>query len=278
LNWNDIYSLGNDRIDKEHKNLFKIAAEAFSVVNPDNKIKKVKSVLEKLLLYTKNHFEHEEHFMQSIKYPGLEEHKVKHKKIILSMKSFVKNLPNMKIIEIEKELAHFIEIWFIAHIVYEDKKLSQWINNNEIPEFSFSWKSSYSIGNTTIDAEHQELFQIASEAFKRVPSNEKKRKIVSTLNKLFHYFQEHFKNEENYMESLKYDKLENHKTIHVEIMQTLSQLTRNSATMDIESIEENLTNFIEESLVNHIMNEDKKISHWIQFLKDLEEAKELKEV
>ena len=241
-------------------------------------MKKIKSVLEKLLLYTKNHFEHEEHFMQSIKYTGLEDHKVKHEKIILSMKSFVKNLPTMKIIEIEKELAHFIEIWFVAHIVYEDKKISQWINTHEIPDFVFSWKSSYSIGNATIDAEHQELFQIASEAFKRVPSHEKKTKIVGTLNKLFHYFQEHFKNEENYMESLKYDKLEKHKTIHVEIMETLSQLIRNSASMDIESIEENLTHFIEESLVNHIMNEDKKISYWIQFLKDLEETKELKEV
>jgi len=214
--------------------------------------------------------------MQSIKYTGLTEHKIKHEKIILSMKKFVKNLPTMKIIEIEKELAHFIEIWFIAHIIYEDKKITQWIH--DIPEFTFSWKSSYSIGNTTIDAEHQELFQIASEAFKRVPSHEKKRKIVDTLNKLFHYFQEHFKNEEKYMESLKYDKLENHKAIHVEIMETLSKLIRNSVTMGIESIEENLTDFIEESLVNHILNEDKKISYWIQFLKDLEEAKELKEV
>lgn len=216
--------------------------------------------------------------MQSIKYTGLTEHKIKHEKIILSMKKFVKNLPTMKIIEIEKELAHFIEIWFIAHIIYEDKKITQWINTHDIPEFTFSWKSSYSIGNTTIDAEHQELFQIASEAFKRVPSHEKKRKIVDTLNKLFHYFQEHFKNEEKYMKSLKYDKLENHKAIHVEIMETLSKLIRNSVTMGIESIEENLTDFIEESLVNHILNEDKKISYWIQFLKDLEEAKELKEV
>jgi len=30
--------------------------------------------------------------------------------------------------------------------------------------------------------------------------------------------------------------------------------------------------------VNHILNEDKKILYWIQFLKDSEKAKELKEV
>ena len=196
--------------------------------------------------------------MQSIKYPAIAEHKIKHETIILSMKTFVKNLPNMKIIEIEKELAHFIEIWFIAHIVYEDKKISQWINNNEIPEFTFNWISSYSIGNTNIDAQHQELFKIASEAFKRAPANEKKIKIKQTLIKLFKYFQEHFESEEEYMKNLKYDKIEEHKTIHVDIMETLSQLLKDSASMEIEDIEENLENFIEISLVNHIMNEDKK--------------------
>ena len=40
LNWNDIYSLNNEKIDKEHKNLFKIAGEAFSVVSPSEKAKK----------------------------------------------------------------------------------------------------------------------------------------------------------------------------------------------------------------------------------------------
>ena len=221
---------------------------------------------------------HEEQFMQSVQYPELPQHKLKHKKIIDSMSTFIKNLPNMKIVEIEKELAHFISIWFISHIIYEDKKITQWINTHEIPEFTFGWKNSYSIGNTTIDAEHQELFKIASEAFKKVPINEKKKKIAQTLNKLFHYFQEHFKNEEEYMESLKYDQLKEHKTIHVGIMETLSLIIRDSVNMSIQEIEDSLTDFIENSLVNHILNEDKKIAYWVQFLKDLKDAKELKEV
>jgi len=278
LNWNDIYSLSSDRIDKEHKNLFKIAIEAFSVVAPDKKMEKVKTVLQKLLRYTKKHFEHEEHFMLSIKYPTLEEHKHKHKEIMISMNKFIKNLPHMKITEIEKELAHFIQIWFVGHIIYEDKKIAQWINKNEIPEFSFSWKSSYTIGDIRVDAEHQELFKIASEAFKCVPENDKKMKIKDTLKKLFKYFQEHFKHEEEYMTSLKYDKLNEHKIIHINIMETLSKIIKDSSHMKVEDIEENLENFIEISLVEHIINEDKKISNWVQFLKDLKASKELKEI
>jgi hemerythrin len=247
-------------------------------VQPDQKVKKVKSVLEKLLQYTKDHFQHEESFMMSIKYPELSEHKIKHEKIIQSMNDFVKNLSKMKINEIEKELAHFIEIWFVSHIVYQDKKISQWITSHEIPEFSFSWKNSYSIGNTIVDAEHQELFMIASEAFKNTPSNEKKRKVFQTLNSLFKYFEKHFKNEEDYMKSLKYDKLEEHKKLHVEIMISLSTIIKNSISMDVEDIQEELSKFIEVSLVNHIVQEDKKIAYWVQFLKDLKNTKELKEV
>lgn len=216
--------------------------------------------------------------MTSIQYPELKVHKMKHQSIIKSMNKFIKDMPNMKIIVIEKELAHFIQIWFISHIVYEDKKITQWINNNEIPEFTFKWKNAYSIGDVTVDAEHQELFKIASEAFKRVPSKEKKIKIKETLHKLFTYFQEHFNHEEEFMKNLKYDKIEEHKKIHVDIMTTLSKLIKDSKNMEIEEIEELLSSFIEESLVNHIMNEDKKILYWVQFLKDLKESKELKEV
>ena len=276
LSWKDNYSLGDNKIDEEHKYLFKIAAEAFSVVAPDKKLEKIKSVLEKLLQYTKSHFDNEESFMSSIKYPELNKHKILHQEIIISMNEFIKNIPNMKISEIEKDLAYNIKIWFISHIVYEDKRITQWIN--KIPAFTFSWKSSYRIGDTTIDAEHQELFQIASEAFKKVPKNEKLKKIKSTLSKLFKYFQQHFENEEKYMLSLNYDKLDNHKIIHKNIMETLSALIKNSSKMKIKEIEDELSSFIEVSLVNHIIKEDRKISLWIQFLKDLEEAKKFKEL
>lgn len=184
----------------------------------------------------------------------------------------------MKIPEMEKELANFIKIWFIAHIIYEDKKISQWMNKNEIPEFTFCWKNSFKIGNTHIDAEHQELFKIASEAFKKVPANEKKAKIKETLKKLFDYFKEHFKNEEEFMISIKYEKIEEHKAIHVNIIDILKKLILDSTNMESKEIEDNLANFIEISLVHHIVNEDKKISHWVQYLDDLEKSKDFKDI
>jgi len=216
--------------------------------------------------------------MYSIGYTELEKHKQLHQKIIISMNNFTAKLLKMKIYEIEKELAHLIEIWFIHHIVYEDKKIAQWQLTHEIPAYTFSWKSTYKIGNTILDAEHQELFKIASEAFKRVPKEKKMSKIKETLNQLFSYFEKHFKDEEEYMQSIKYDKIVAHKKIHQEIIETLKKFLNRVPSMSIEDIEEELKEFIENSLVEHILEEDKKIALWEIYLKDLKEAKELKEV
>ena len=278
LNWNDAYSLGSNKIDKEHKHLFHIAGKAFGVVNPDKKLEKIRTILKELIEYTKTHFDNEEKFMKSISYPELDTHHQAHQKIIISMKNFTKKLPAMSIIEIEKELAHLIEIWFIHHIIYIDKKISQWQLTNDIPDFTFAWQNSYKVEHSIIDAQHQELFNIASEAFKKVPNEDKMKKIKDTLNKLFDYFKKHFHDEEMYMKEIKYDKLEEHIKIHQDIIENLNNFIKKTPSMQIEEIEDELKEFIESSLVVHILNEDKKISNWVQYLKDLKEARELREM
>ncbi|WP_458701695.1 bacteriohemerythrin [Sulfurospirillum sp. 1307] len=276
LTWNELLSLENTQIDNEHKKLFRIAQSAFSVVSPDKKMQKIKDVLKELINYTKTHFSNEEKYMSSIGYPDLEEHKKQHQQIVDSMYDFTRKLPNMKINEIEKELAHLIEIWFVNHIVYNDKKIAAWLKLHEIPEFSFSWKDEYALNNSLLDAEHQELFKIASEAFKKVPKEEKLNKIKKTLNQLFEYFKTHFEDEEKYMLEIKFDKLDAHKKSHEQIIHDLSSFVKNLHSMEIFEIEDKLKDFIQVSLVEHIINEDKKIISWIQYLKDLKEAKDLK--
>jgi len=216
--------------------------------------------------------------MESIGYPDLKEHHDTHNKIISSMNTFTKNLAKMKIVDIEKELAHLVEIWFIHHIIYVDKKIVQWQLTNDIPEFNFRWKNSYKVENSIIDAQHQELFKIASEAFKKVPAQEKMKKIKETLNKLFEYFKKHFEDEETYMKEIKYDKLENHIKLHKDIIENLNKFINKAPKMQIEDIEDELRDFIEGSLVVHILEEDKKILSWNKYLIDLKEAKELREL
>ena len=128
--WKEIYSVNNSIIDKEHKQLFDIAQEAFIPVEGKDKTKKIKAILTDLYDYMKIHFAHEEKFMSEINYPKLDEHKKLHKEIILKINEFVKQLPTMDINDFEKELAKIIDISLIQHIIKEDKKIIIWEKAN----------------------------------------------------------------------------------------------------------------------------------------------------
>lgn len=128
--WKDIYSVNNEIIDKEHKELFNIAQEAFAYVEEKDKTKKIKEIVTDLYDYMKTHFSHEEKFMQDINYPKSEEHKKLHREIILKINEFVKQLPTMNISDFEKELAKIIDISLVHHIIQKDRKIIAWERMN----------------------------------------------------------------------------------------------------------------------------------------------------
>ena len=128
--WKDIYSVNNEIIDKENKELFNIAQEAFAYVEEKDKTKKIKEIVTDLYDYMKTHFSHEEKFMQDINYPKSEEHKKLHREIILKINEFVKQLPTMNISDFEKELSKIIDISLVHHIIQEDRKIIAWERMN----------------------------------------------------------------------------------------------------------------------------------------------------
>lgn len=128
--WKEIYSVGNVEIDREHKKLFDIAQDAFTQVEETQRNLKIKEVLTELYTYMKTHFKHEEKFMQEMKYPLVEEHKILHHHIIEKINTFVKKLPTMDESLFEKELAKIIDIALVHHIIQEDRKIIAWSKSN----------------------------------------------------------------------------------------------------------------------------------------------------
>ncbi|MDD3462986.1 MAG: hemerythrin family protein [Sulfurospirillaceae bacterium] len=127
--WKVEYSTGNEAIDTQHKKLFTTANSAFSVVEPSKKLDKIKKTILLLSQYTGTHFSDEEQYMTSIKYPKLEEHRKIHTHIVSQLSLLIKKIPTMKIGEIERELAYFVQQWIINHIKEEDKKIFAWLNS-----------------------------------------------------------------------------------------------------------------------------------------------------
>ena len=67
-----------------------------------------------------------------------------------------------------------------------------------------SWSKELSIHNDAIDEQHKKLFEIARRAYALTNKKATKEEIITILRELLNYTQEHFKDEEAYMESIYY--------------------------------------------------------------------------
>jgi len=126
LLWNDDYSIGHDVIDSEHKRLFEIADQIFSINNPLMDNAAIKKIVHELYDYMKKHFEHEEDFMSRVVYSDFGTHKEKHAEIICEMNDILKLSKNF--IQIENRLVSLMRKWLLDHILKEDLKVKKAID------------------------------------------------------------------------------------------------------------------------------------------------------
>lgn len=84
------------------------------------------------------------------------------------------------------------------------------------------WKESYRIGVETIDNQHMALFQMVDELIKEMQGGADKAKLRKAVVFLENYVEVHFRDEEDYQESIHYSGLEKHKILHQEFTNTVA--------------------------------------------------------
>ena len=262
--WKSEYNIGNFKIDNEHKQLFTIAQKTVSIMGKnDNKtFEELKEIIKSLFKYVSIHFKNEEEHMRLIDYPDINRHKELHKKMIAMLSQLLNEINNLNQIEIQKKVHTFINEYFVKHIINEDKKIQLFEIPLEELRDSFGWKEIYKVENETIDNEHKQLFEIASSAFEVVDNEKRNEKVKTIIVELYDYMKKHFSHEEIFMEKIKYVNIESHKILHQEIIGTLNEFVKQLPTMDIETFEKELARIIDISLVQHIIQEDRKIIDW----------------
>lgn len=252
LKWNTDYLTGELMVDNEHKYLFEIAQEAFAVVDPSVRAEKIKHTVQKLYKYTKEHFAHEEQFMTLHAFPKSKQHAILHDKIIGSLNELLQKLPQMKIVEFEREMAHFIDVGLVKHFLSQDTQLHEWIEKRKKYRESSAWRESYTVGNGLIDAQHKELFNLLEEMFKEAEPAVRKENISSNMNRFLGLMEIHFKQENEYMQKIKYPQIkkcvENNNKILSEINHFISKLPM----LELFAFEMSLTKFVDKWLVEHI--------------------------
>lgn len=122
------------------------------------------------------------------------------------------------------------------------------------------WDESYSVDNKMIDAQHKQLFELAKKAYLMVNRPVTKEEIKDVLREFFEYMRDHFSDEEKYMYSIGYPKIEEHKKLHRQIIFELSEAIKTIRSPN--DLKEKIGIIAKEWLLQHILKEDMQIHRY----------------
>lgn len=127
LIWKNSYSIGIELIDIQHKHLFDIGNEAYSLLENDmqtDKYDAINLIVEDLRSYAKYHLKCEENYMVKTNYSGYKQQKKEHD-------YFIKKVNEIQLYNIDKskqkiilDLLSFIFNWISQHILEKDKLIT----------------------------------------------------------------------------------------------------------------------------------------------------------
>ena len=137
MEWSNVYSLGDQKIDVEHKKLFELAT---LVEKSKNNAQQLEIAVKELVRYTKFHFKSEENYMQSFNYSNLAEHIEIHTQIVDNLNSIIKNMTNEPHEKTYELIYDFVNNGLVQHIIIEDKKVQHYKRNRLGLRAYFTWK------------------------------------------------------------------------------------------------------------------------------------------
>jgi hemerythrin-like metal-binding protein len=123
ITWSDRYSVGVARIDAQHQRLVELINEFHAAMLAGGGRAAVGKTLDGVVEYTLSHFAAEEALMKRVAYPGYEQHKAEHTKLVGKVK-LLKQKAQAANATFTLEVAAFLQHWLVDHISNVDKKYS----------------------------------------------------------------------------------------------------------------------------------------------------------
>jgi hemerythrin len=132
---------------------------------------------------------------------------------------------------------------------------------------AIAWTPDLSVGIENIDEQHKIWFQKANELFEAGKQQKAKEYMNTMIDFLDEYTKKHFKDEEAYMNKIRYPEIDAQKRAHASFINDLAKLKKdfNEAGGNILVIL-NANKMVINWLTNHIRNMDKKIGEYAKTL------------
>ncbi len=272
--------LGVEQIDEEHAKLFYLINTALEkIADSTATLDDAKALVDELRDYARVHFEHEEAYMQEQNDPELPGQKREHAAFSAKMDSMygdLKELDESLAKAAMQELVDFLAKWLYRHIISSDimigklaplaeeitkrREASERGEALNAPLVQFT--EEYRTGIPLVDDEHKKLFEIIQRTYDTIHNDnlpDKYDHIIYILKELKEYTEQHFSDEEAYMEKIHYEGLESQRRAHEAFIDRLQDLDPYGADDNQEEYLDEIVEFLLGWLQNHILLSDKLI-------------------
>lgn len=257
--------IGVEQIDEEHRELFRMIGEIqdlFTNEFLDDKYDQICEMIRRLENYAEEHFRHEEEYMEQINHPELELQKKQHL-------DFCEKIAEMDAVvgghdqqEFLADLLAYLVRWLYRHIIGSDLMIGKLVALDEWKKSSCEFTDKHLTGIGTMDEEHKILFGIIQQIHDVIADDsgtDKCDELARLLGELRTCTKIHFTDEEEYMESIRYEGLEAQKVAHEIFAARLDEIDLDAISTRQETDIEGLVASLTEWIVNHVLHMDKKI-------------------
>lgn len=125
----------------------------------------------------------------------------------------------------------------------------------------FEWDTSLDVNVQAMNDQHKKLIDLMNELQEKNEAGRGKQELIEAANALIAYTRKHFADEEQYMESIGYSRLESHKKLHENLLAELeSRVEAFSAGQD-PKLGDEFTTFLKTWLATHIRGIDTKYGY-----------------
>ena len=131
LSWSNACAVGVQAMDDQHGILMDTINELHQGLVRECDRDQLDEHLERLIEFSRMHFQCEEQLLERHGYPGLKAHQLAHKNLLRRIREIVDRVENNKGVEVHS-LLDFLRVWYGEHIAGPDRQYGKWLNEHGI--------------------------------------------------------------------------------------------------------------------------------------------------
>ena len=130
LKWSKSLSVGIDKIDREHKELFSIVNDLLQIYHDKQGQEQILDVLYAMVQYAQEHFATEDEYMTAYGFPKFQDHRKEHTKYLERVGEFLERYEAGSQ-TLTTDMLVFLSQWWLEHTSEDDLAFGLWVKSRK---------------------------------------------------------------------------------------------------------------------------------------------------